>query len=208
MLLTVKARIATVLSLAGVIVAGSAAALVNNQVLRSTEPADTSTFISASSSTTASTLPDSSVSTATTVAPTTLRVYDIDKVGRVTMDLANGNLRLVEAKEFDGWAVSKLVQTTSTDVEVRFSNVLGTVVFTATLKNGEIETHLEVEGADTTSSSVAPSSSTGGTTNTGGTTATTDRPRVTSTSVDDDQDDDSGSGKGSGGGGDDKGDDD
>lgn len=207
MLTPVKARIATVLSLAGVIVAGSAAALVNNQVLRSTEPADTSTFISASSSSTASTLPDSSVSTATTVAPTTLRVYDIDKVGRVTMDLANGNLRLVEAKEFDGWAVSKLVQTSSTDVEVRFSNVLGTVVFNATLKNGEIETSLEVEGADTTSSSVAPSSSTGNTSGNGGTTATTSRPRVTSTSVDDDKDDDSGKGKG-GGDDDHKGDDD
>ena len=203
-----KARIATVLSLAGVIVAGSAAALVNNQVLRSTEPADTSTFISASSSSTASTLPDSSVSTATTVAPTTLRVYDIDKVGRVTMDLANGNLRLVEAKEFDGWSVSKLVQTTSTDVEVRFSNVLGTVVFTATLTNGEIETNLEVEGVDTTSSSVAPSSSTGNTSGTGGSTGTTTKPRVTTTSVDDDHDDDKG-GSGKGGGDDDhKGDDD
>lgn len=206
MWIPVKARIATVLSLAGVIVAGSAAALVNNQVLRSTEPVGTSTFISASSSSTASTLPDSSASTATSAAPTTLRVYDIDKVGRITMDLANGNLRLVEAKEFEGWAVSKLVQTTSTDVEVRFSNVLGTVVFTATLVGGEIETAVEVEGADSTSSSVAPSSSTGNTSGNGGTTATSTKPRVTTTSIDDDNDGDSGKGKG--GDDDHKGDDD
>lgn len=37
-----KARIATVLSLSGVLVAGSAAALVNNQVLQSAQPGSAS----------------------------------------------------------------------------------------------------------------------------------------------------------------------
>ena len=102
----VKARVATMLSLTGVLVAGSAAALVNTQVLRSTAPAgntvsqlvevseDASTSSSVQVVTTPAPAPSSSATSSST--PTDdVKVYEVQNTGRVSLDTSKDVLRIV-----------------------------------------------------------------------------------------------------------------
>jgi hypothetical protein len=166
-------RTATLFSLAGVLVAGSAAALVNSQVLQdSNDPtSDPSSILLATSTT----LPQSTStvsavavapSTATTVAgapASTVAVFSVGDAGVVSTDSAGGVLVLASAVPNPGWAVAASGSNGFGGVGVTFRSAEIEVVFNAVLVDGQVVT------------SVGSSLINAG----------------TSTSIDDDRDDDS-----------------
>ena len=142
-------RTATLFSLAGVLVAGSAAALVNSQVLQdSNDPtSDPSSIVLASSTT----LPQTtSTVTAVTVAPSTaaiagapastLAVFSVGDAGVVSTDSAGGVLVLASAVPNPGWAVASTGSNGFGGVGVTFRSADVEVVFNAVLVDGQVVT--------------------------------------------------------------------
>ena len=178
-------RTATLFSLAGVLVAGSAAALVNSQVLQdSNDPtADPSSILLATSTTQPQT---TSTVTAVAVAPSaatvagapasTLAVFSVGDAGVVSTDSAGGVLVLASAVPNPGWAVAS-----------SGTNGVGGggVTFRSVLVDGQVVTSVGSSFIDT------------------GTNTSIDDDHDDSDDRDDDDDDDN-----SGRGGDDSGDDD
>lgn len=227
----VKARVATMLSLTGVLVAGSAAALVNTQVLRGTAPAgntvsqlvEVSEDASSTSEVQVVTTPAPSSSATSTSTPEAddVKVYEVQNTGRVTLDTSKDVLRVVAVEPIAPWKTMSTRQVDPLTVQIRFVDGEAVVVFTANLMFGEISTNVGLESlaGPVTSTGGTTGGSTGGTS--GGSTATsTDNTSATSnttggstpTSVDDNDDDSqtstsvddgdgSGSGKGDNGGG-------
>jgi hypothetical protein len=214
-----KARVATMLSLTGVLVAGSAAALVNTQVLRSAAPASNTVQVlgADSPSTSPTTVEPSTEPSDTTIvvtapsAPTPdaeLHAYQAQNSGIVTLDTAGDVLRIDSVVPAEGWEVMTVRQVDSLNVLVAFHRGSAVVEFRANLLfdtiTPSVSTYLETTGSDT---STPTSTSTGG--------SNTTTPGTTRTTVDDSDDDDSShspttsddSGKGRGGGGDDPSDD-
>ena len=209
-----KARVATILSLTGVLVAGSAAALVNTQVLNSSSPASStkSAQIEEASTSSASSTPTSASSPVTVSVPNssettqvsatgTQAAYQIGEAGLVTLDTAGDTLRIVSVVPAAGWMVIETEQKDALNIEVKFQTADTIVEFKANLLFGIISTAVESYSASGTSTGNSidddsPSNSTGN--STGNSTSNTTG-NSTDNSVDDD-DDDSGSGKGSGGG--------
>ena len=209
-----KARVATVLSLTGVLVAGSAAALVNTQVLRNAERSDSNSVLALDSSSSSSSAADSSVepteSPTTSIqvsVPTThvaeLTAYQVDSSGLVTLDTAGDVLRIESATPSTGWKVIGIQQVDSLNVKVLFQQADTVVEFRANLLFDKVTpsvTSYPASQAPSTSNSVATTTASGGTT---GNTSTTGTTRTT---VDDDDSnapttsDDSGKGRGGGGG--------
>lgn len=215
-----KARVATILSLTGVLVAGSAAALVNTQVLNGSSPASSvnSAQIEEVSTSSASSTPTSASSPVTVTVPNssettqvsatgTQAAYQIGEAGLVTLDTAGDTLRIVSVVPAAGWMVIETEQKDALNIEVKFQTADTIVEFKANLLFGIISTAVESYSASGTSTGNSidddddsPSNSTGNSTsNTTG--------NSTDNSIDDDDDDDSGSGSGHGGGDDDSDDD-
>ena len=195
-----KTKIATALSLVGVLGAGSAAAMVNTQILDGgsgsadasgvlTETGtDTSTDDSStddSSTDDGSTTTDASTTTepgstvvittpATTQPSGMLTTFNVGSSGTVTVDVQGGELVLVDAVPAAGWEVRE-AETDDDEVEVKFVDATMIVEFKVRLRDGElvptVESKLRNAG--------------GG----GETTTTTPGGGVTSTTVDDDDDD-------------------
>ncbi|MBI4933118.1 MAG: hypothetical protein HY828_04515 [Actinobacteria bacterium] len=207
-----KARITTVLSLTGVLVAGSAAALVNTQVLqssttKSTASAEVSINNRPESVSTVSTAPSVSVSVpnklagiagvAVTLASTpvsTQQQYAVGESGTVVLDTANGVLTIVGIYPNAGWGVLEHKNSDSLSIEIKFQSATTLVEFKANVLMGVV--------AFDTESYLLPQSTTGNTTgnSTAGTSGSSTK-NTTGSSVDDhDDDDDSGH---HGGGGDD-----
>jgi hypothetical protein len=214
-----KARITTVLSLTGVLVAGSAAALVNTQVLqgsttKSTASAEVSLKDQPESVSTVGTTPEpvsvpnkleSVAGVAVTLASTpvtTQQEYAIGDSGSVVLDTANGVLTVVGIYPNAGWGVLEHQNTDPMNVEIKFQSATTLVEFRANVLMGVV--------AWETESFLLPQPTTGNTSeNTTGTSAS--KPTVatsgnaphntTGTSVDDN--DDNGSGHHGGGGNDD-----
>ncbi|MDO9173906.1 MAG: hypothetical protein Q7V62_03815 [Actinomycetota bacterium] len=195
-----KVRIATVLSLAGVLVAGSAAAMVNTQVLRSDGGNDvqiasdvtlSNVTIATGTVTTTPTDPASPTPTPTTVASsTTQAVYQIGEAGLVTLDSAGGVLTVVSVVPNPGWIVAEAESEDAYNVEVKFQSAFTVLEFHANLLFGVIGTSVESKNLDlgpvaTTSEGSSSSTPSSGSVDDGG---------------DDDDDDDS---SGHGGGDDD-----
>lgn len=195
-----KVRIATVLSLAGVLVAGSAAAMVNTQVLRSDGGNDvqiasdvtlSNVTIATGTVTTTTTDPASPTPTPTTVASTTTQaVYQIGEAGLVTLDSAGGVLTVVSVVPNPGWIVAEAESEDAYNVEVKFQSAFTVLEFHANLLFGVIGTSVESKNLDlgpvaTTSEGSSSSTPSSGSVDDGG---------------DDDDDDDS---SGHGGGDDD-----
>ncbi len=187
-----KIRLATLLSLAGVLVAGSAAALVNTQVLNGssngtadnvtladTSPSDvvgSTTSISTVTTAVSSTVPPDTTAAPVTAAPVgTQAVYQIGDAGLVTLDTAGDQLTIVSAVPNAGWTVAEAKSEDSLNVEVKFRSATVEVEFHANLLFGVVGTSVETK-------SLVPAS-------TGGTTGTTP---TSGTSYDDDDDDDDG----------------
>ncbi len=158
-----KARIATLISIAGVLVAGSAAALVNTQVLSSsTSP---SAFGVAAASPTqpsiATTVPATTpmIAASPLVEPATTPVatqaiYAIGTSGTVTLDTVGDVLTIVDVTPAEGWTITKSEREDATNVEVKFQ--LGTieVEFHANLLFGVVTTSVESDDESRTSNSV------------------------------------------------------
>ncbi len=206
-----KARVATVLSLTGVLVAGSAAALVNTQVLRGTTPASNAVvqLVDESSSpsddvevtTTSAATTTASVTTTATAPAATLKAFKVGESGTVVLDTAGDVLRIESAKPGDGWTVTALDQIDGLNVLVTFQKGDDIVDFRANLLFGTITPSVSVR-TSSTQGTTATSTNGSGTTN-------TSTGNSTQTTVDDSDDDstnttdDSGKGKGGGGSGDD-----
>ena len=169
-----KTRISMVISVAGILVAGSAVALVNTQVLSgSTAPSGlaidaasqgekSSPTTSASTSTTTATAPTTSVvgspagvppqSTAATAS--TQAVYEIGTSGSVTLDTAGDVLTIVGVTPADGWVVTKSESQDATNVEIKLQSGTVETEFHANLLFGVVTTSVESKDDSTTASSV------------------------------------------------------
>jgi hypothetical protein len=164
-----KTKIAMVISIAGVLVAGSAAALVNTQVLGGSTSAASPLVIDSGSPAqdissvtvaTAATTPVPAATTPVPVAPavaaaSTQAVYAIGDAGTVTLDTAGDMLTIVAVTPTEPWIVTKSETQDSTDVEVRFQNGTTEVEFHANLLFGVVTT-----AVDSHDSSAATSNST------------------------------------------------
>ena len=209
-----KARVATVLSLTGVLVAGSAAALVNTQVLRSAAPAsntivqlvdEASTTSGASTSADVST--SASVTTVTTAPAASLKAFKVGDSGTVILDTAGDVLRIESAKAADGWTVIALDQVDGLNVLVSFQKGDDVVDFRSNLLFGKVTPSVSIRSSTTQGTATSSSGATENSTNTSTGNSTSNS---TQTTVDDDDhstattsDDDDDSGKGGGGGSDD-----
>jgi hypothetical protein len=224
-----KARITTMLSLTGVLVAGSAAALVNTQVLGNptprteiaseitavlTLPVDSATTVETTVATPPETEPtESTEETVKTVPGTTATTtdFEVDGAGVVTLDTAGDVLRIVGAKPAAGFTVTETRQLDPLHVKVTLQSLRTKVEFTANLLFGKISTAVEAtSNVDGSSSSTPNSTPSSGSVSGGGgggdpTPVTTgNSTHSTSPSSSPTTTDDKGSGKGGGGkGGDD-----
>ena len=167
-----KTRIAMVISIAGVLVAGSAAALVNTQVLGgSTAPSglavdaapQSEQTIPTTTAVTAATVPTTSVvTTAPAVVPaqpagapaSTQAVYEILTSGSVTLDTAGDVLTIVGVTPAVGWAVTKSENQDATNVEIKLQSGTIEAQFHANLLFGVVTTSIESDDASNTSVSV------------------------------------------------------
>jgi hypothetical protein len=182
-----KARITTVLSLTGVLVAGSAAALVNTQVLQNSTTKSSSVAVvlkdEPESVSTVSTAPaveslpnklEDVVGVAVTLATTpvsTQQEYAIGESGTVVLDTANGALTIVGVTPSAGWMVVEQKNTEPLIVEIKFQSATTLVEFTANALMGVV--------AWDTESSLLPQPTTGDTTD--NTTGKTVKPTVVTT---------------------------
>ena len=175
-----KTKIAMVISIAGVLVAGSAAALVNTQVLGGSTSA-ASPLVIDNASPAQDISPVTVATTATTsvaVAPTpaapaaapvaTQAVYAIGDAGTVTLDTAGDLLTIVAVTPTDPWIVTKSETSDSTDVEVRFQNGTTEVEFHANLLFGVVTTAVESHDSSATSNSTSNSVDDSGSSHSGG----------------------------------------
>jgi hypothetical protein len=168
-----KTKIAMAISIAGVLVAGSAAALVNTQVLgnnTSTTPvlADNGqvsqqtdpTTVTVPAAVTVGTTPAVVETTPTTVAVpppaavTSQAVYTAGDGGTVTLDTTGDVLTIVGVVPTAGWTVTKSENEDATNVEVKFQNGTVEVEFHANLQFGIVSPSVETKDDAATSNSV------------------------------------------------------
>ena len=139
-----KLRITTILSLAGVLSAGSAAALVNNQVLTSTETNSTSGVRIDAGGTTNDVAADSATRIYASALTATQVMYQVGNAGVVTLDTAGNVLTVVSATASPGWVVVKTESQGSAIAEVKLQSADAVVEFTATrLADGSLATNVE-----------------------------------------------------------------
>ena len=184
-----KTTIATALSVIGVLGAGSAAALVNTQILDGGPTESTaSAAVLPPASTVDVSIPemlDARVTelqvdtTVDTTTPTTqpeapapaapapsgyLTSFNVGEAGVVTVDVVDGQLLLVDTEAKSGWQVSKAEQhDDDNEVEVYFSSSTVRVEFEATLIDGRIVPKVSSKSLGTSAApaKAAPSTRTG-----------------------------------------------
>jgi hypothetical protein len=164
-----KTKVAMMISVAGVLVAGSAAALVNTQVLDS-KATPTSVSID-SGQQTAQTAP---TVTAAAVVPTptatqpvvvatplpaattsvTQVTYAIGNAGTVTLDTAGDVLTILGVTPAPGWTVTKSESDDSNNVEIKLQAGGKQAEFHANLLFGVVTVSSESDDASVTSNSV------------------------------------------------------
>lgn len=183
-----KMKIATVLSVAGVLTAGTAAALVNTKVMDDTPtaadasnalltPTETTPLSGRRSSTTQppqppTTLPPTSVTTApsttavaSTVAPATtagsglLTTYKVGDAGSVSVDVVDGSLVIVSMTPSDGWGVTTDPDSDPNSVSVTYTAPDTVVKFQATYADGTI---VPTVTSQSTAANNGPASNSGG----------------------------------------------
>ena len=162
-----KTKIVTVISLAGVLVAGSAAAMVNTTVLggrsaQSPDVVDAASLPLATAPVVVATLPATAAPVEAQVAETpvpaapaaTQAVYAIGDSGTVTLDTAGDVLTIAAVAPADGWSVTKSEAQDATNVEVRFQANGVEVEFHANLLFGVVTTSVDSHDQSGTNSSV------------------------------------------------------
>jgi hypothetical protein len=142
-----KARITTILSLTGVLVAGSAAAMVNTQVLQpsTTQPPGAETVVNLTAPVGASSVPQQPFS----AQPATEAVYQISTAGAVTLDTSGDVLTVIATVPNPGWSVTR-VTTTGTNVAVVFQQGTTLVEFDASFVQGVVSTNVVASQVVTT----------------------------------------------------------
>lgn len=170
-----KTKMATMISIAGVLIAGSAAALVNTQVLsgsaspsplvveaapQQTTPATTQAPVATSPVVAAQPVVESTLPAPAPLS--TQAVYAIGESGTVTLDTAGDVLTIVDAAPADGWIVTKAETEDATNVEVKFQAGSIEVEFHANLLFGVVTTSVEAKDESTPNGSVASTVSGGG----------------------------------------------
>lgn len=161
------------ISVAGVLAAGSAAALVNTQVLggsgSSPQAIDSPAQSAGTTPVTAATTPLATTPAATTPAATTpaaqapvstQAVYSIGDAGTVTLDTAGDVLAIVTTTPADGWIVTKAETDGASNAEVKFQSGTIEIEFRANLLFGVVTT--SVESNDTSASSTSVDDNGGG----------------------------------------------
>jgi hypothetical protein len=156
------------ISIAGVLVAGSAAALVNTQVLgsnTSTTPvlADSGQQALPTDPTTVTVTPIVTTPVATTptvpaqpvaAVAATQAAYTAADAGTVTLDTAGDVLTIVAVAPAPGWTVTKSENEDSKNVEVKFQNGAVEVEFNANMQFGVVSPSVERKDESATSNSV------------------------------------------------------
>jgi hypothetical protein len=167
-----KARWAVILSASGVLTAGTAAAVVNSQVLRQESGAGVTApvriarprsgfgEVSTSPTTVVPTVPYSTVSTRppTTLTPiltpTTVALADtvvtqqqfrLGDAATAILDTADEELTIVTVAPHPGWVVERAEQEDPTTVEIRLSSANEDVRFEATLVRGVVAVSLRAD---------------------------------------------------------------
>jgi hypothetical protein len=176
-----RARITTVLSLTGVLVAGSAAALVNTQVLHKAGSSDSASAEVVAPGTGApvdtNAAPSTSAAPAPVIAPTTTTkaptpaaapantqaTYQIGDAGTVALDTAGNVLTVVNATPNTGWTVISAQNDDPLNVEAVFQSATTRVEFHAALLFGVVTTSVESTSLETTTTG-GSGGGTGGTT--------------------------------------------
>jgi hypothetical protein len=183
-----KTRTATLLSLAGVLAAGSAAALINTQVLQGSGDALASSEAVAPPSTTGATTPvvvpvtPAALETAatpttkprkrhgSTTAPTTTldplagqQIFQVGDSGVVTVKVVGGDLLLINAVGSPGWTVVSAAPLDAQRVQVVFRSSTVEVDFLAGLAFGQVLTDVSARELPRPGSSGTTGSSGGGT---------------------------------------------
>jgi hypothetical protein len=150
-----KTKVAMAISLSGVLAAGTAAALVNTQVLnggssgaRLAAAVDVQDTIPASSATTGEGPSVTIGGGAPVASPSpTQATYAIGEAGTVTLDTANGVLSIVAVTPAQGWVVSQSESDDSGNAEVKFESGDQQVEFHANLLYGVVNTSIESDEA-------------------------------------------------------------
>jgi hypothetical protein len=168
-----KTRVAMMLSISGVLVAGSAAALINTQVLAgSASPSAFSVEPTSPSVTAAPAQADEPVVTTTlattpsvaanpqvaAAASSTQAVYAIGDAGSVTLDTSGDVLTIVGVTPAPGWTVTKSEADDAGTVEIKLLSGSIEVDFHANLLFGVVTTSVESSDASETSNSVTSNS--------------------------------------------------
>ena len=151
-------RVTTLLSLSGILIAGSAAALVNSQVLQNSAPSRPGAADILATLPPSTTVPvvDQEAPTESvppvSVEPTTVpppspsqATYQVGMSGSVTVDTGGDVLRLVAPTPAPGWAVVKVDQGDPLNVAVVFQSASQLVTFRAALLFGVVSTSTQVE---------------------------------------------------------------
>ena len=168
-----KARIATVISFAGVLVAGSSAALVNTQVLSGSSPSPLVAEAASQPEQTTSTdvaaraAPPVAAAPVVAAAPTpvaTQAVYTVGDSGSVTLDTAGDVLTIVSSTPATGWTVIKSESGDGLDAEIVFQSGTVEVQFDASLLFGVVTTSVESHDSSASSDSVESTDNTVGST--------------------------------------------
>lgn len=188
-----QTRLTAVLSLTGVLVAGSAAALVNTQVLRHTggesalsaDPAiDVSTGIPVVSlSPTVATQPVGTIG-ANGSSTTNAVAYEVGVAGIVVLDSDGTAMTIVSIEPAAGWSVTQNHQETITHAHIEFQSGNTVVSFEANLLFGVVGTSVQMytlsdDGSATSDTGSGGSGSGGGTSTTVDDRDTPDTPDTT-----------------------------
>jgi hypothetical protein len=169
-----KTKVAMMISLAGVLVAGSAAALVNTQVLGGTSstsplviddvqpPQQTVPTVTVPTSVTTPVVaasPTVTPATQPTAAATgTQAAYLVGDSGTVTLDTVGDRLTIVGVTPAAGWIVTKSETEDATNVEVKFQAGTTEVEFHANLLFGVVTTSVEAKDETAPDNSITDNS--------------------------------------------------
>jgi len=145
-----KTRIATAISVVGVLTAGTAAAMVNTQIFESqpTVSDESSAMLAPQPTTVGLSLDPDATSTTVedALSSGSLTEYVVGDAGVVTVDVIDGELRIVSAAASDGWTIIEQEEKLDENrVEVYFSSGSLTVEFDADYFDGVIVPDIDSE---------------------------------------------------------------
>ncbi len=159
-----RTKVAMALSLAGVLAAGTAAALVNTRVLNGGASGGVSAAAPAvlqapgGAAAASATTPTAEVPATVGAASPTQATYSIGESGTVTLDTAGDALTIVAVVPSAGWTVTQAGTDDPSDAQVKFQSGTIAVEFHANLVYGVVRTSVESHDLSTTNSSVGGNS--------------------------------------------------